>query len=57
MNKKFWYEMRLRPIGIGCQPKGMIEFNEDKGNWGIVAYDRELTDKELDDFDMLKWKK
>jgi len=58
MNKKlYWYEMRLRPIGIGCQPKGMIEFNEDKGNWGIVAYDRKLTEKELNDYDMLEWKK
>jgi len=56
MSEKFWYEMKLRPIGIGCQPKGMIEFNEDRGSWGIVAYDRELTAKELDDYDMLEWK-
>lgn len=58
MNEKlYWYEMRLRPMGIGCQPKGIVEFNENKGNWGIVAYDRKLTEKELNDYDLLEWKK
>ena len=55
-NKIYWYEMKQRPIGIGCQPKGMVEFNEDKGNWGIVAYDRELTEKELSDYEIEIWK-
>lgn len=56
-NKLHWYEMVMRPVSIGTQPKGMIEFDEDKGEWGIVAYDRPLTDKELDDYEMRPWKK
>lgn len=53
--KKYFYEMTARPFGIGCQPKGVIEFDEDKGEWGIIAYDRELTDKEIEDYELRKW--
>jgi len=53
--QKFWYEMMLRPVGIGCQPSGFVEFDEEQGTWGIVAYDRQLSDKELNDYDMRKW--
>lgn len=55
MKKLFWYEMLSRPLGIGCQPKGFKEYDESKGNWGIVAYDRKLTDKELSDYEMQEW--
>lgn len=54
--KKFWYEMLKRPISIGCQPIGFIDTDESKGAWGIVAYDRELTKQELDEFEMRVWK-
>lgn len=57
MNKEYWYEMLKRPISPGAQPKGFVAFNEEKGKWGIVKYDRELTQKELDDFEMKKWNK
>lgn len=50
-----WYEMIKRPISIGCQPKGFIEVNHLHGAWGIVAYDRELTDDELMEYEMSIW--
>src|SRR5699024_10481750 len=51
----YWYEMRQRPVSLGCQPKEFVEFDDDEGKHGIVAYNRELTDKELNDFDMKEW--
>ncbi|WP_449354666.1 ArdC-like ssDNA-binding domain-containing protein [Virgibacillus natechei] len=51
----YWYEMMHRPVSLGCQPTGFVDFIEDKGNHGIVAYERELKEKELSDFDMQKW--
>lgn len=51
----YWYEMLHRPVSLGCQPKGFVDFIEDKGNHGIVAYEKELTDKELSDFEMQEW--
>ena len=56
-NKKlYWYEMYMRPLGPGCQPKGIVKFVEDKGRWGLVAYDRPLTEEVLDDYEMKEWK-
>lgn len=56
-NTIYWYEMTKRPVSPGAQPKGFIEWKEDKGRHGIVGYERELTDKELDDFEMQVWDK
>jgi hypothetical protein len=47
-----WYELRLRGISLGCQPKDFVEVDHTKGRWGIVAYDRELTKEELDIYEM-----
>ena len=55
MTKKYWYEMRQRPVNLGCQPKGFVDRDPDKGRWGLVAYEWELTEKELNDFAMRKW--
>lgn len=54
--KLYWYEMWKRPVDIGCQPKGFVDFDNDKGRHGIVSYDRPLTEKELNDYDMRVWK-
>jgi len=51
----YWYEMCKRPVSIGCQPKGFVEFDDEKGKHGIIAYDKVLTDKELNVFEMKKW--
>src|SRR5699024_1912647 len=47
-----WYEMLYRPISPGCQPKGFCQYNFDVGRHGIVAYERELTEDELDKNEM-----
>ena len=52
---EYVYEMTARPVSIGTQPKGFTWFDESKGNWGIVAYDRELTEKELQEYEMREW--
>lgn len=51
----YWYEMRLRPVSIGTQPRGFIQVDHDKGRHGIVAYDREISDADLEYYDMIKW--
>lgn len=53
--KLYWYEMVKRPVDLGCQPTGFVAVDHKKGRWGIVAYERKLTQKELDDFDMRVW--
>ena len=50
------YGMLSRPFSIGCQPKGCIDVIEtDKlidGFWNILIYDRELTDEEIESFEL-----
>ena len=53
--KEYVYEMTARPVSIGTQPKGFKWFDEEQGEWGIVAYDRELTEQELIEYEMRKW--
>lgn len=53
--KIHWYEMTSRPISPGSQPKGFVDWKEDEGRHGLVAYNRALTEKELNDFEMKEW--
>lgn len=47
------YGMRLRPCGIGCQPKGFVEcLDGDKQYWNYLLYDRELSPKEVADYEL-----
>ena len=52
------YGMRLRPFSIGCQPmNGLINVKPERiiGSrhyWNILVYSRELTDKELRDYEL-----
>jgi hypothetical protein len=50
------YGMRLRPAGIGCQPKGFIDIEDvnknETGYWSIVEYDRKLTEEETKHYSM-----
>ena len=55
-NKIYWYEFRLRGFSLGCQPKGWINRDESQGRWGIIAYDRELTASECEDYDLRVWR-
>ena len=55
---KFLYGMRLRGFSIGCQPMngllGVEDFSTANGKsyWSVIAYDRELTEKEVDDYEL-----
>ena len=58
---KHTYYFRLRPPSPGCQPSnGLLEMNGEKiihnerEYWGSCTYDRELTDKELYEYDLDK---
>ena len=50
------YGMKLRPAGIGCQPKGFIDIEDvnknETGYWSIVEYDRKLTTEEMNHYSM-----
>lgn len=54
--KRYWYGMRLRPCGPGCQPKGFLDWQEaDKwrdGYWSYVCYSRPLSQKDMTDYDL-----
>lgn len=48
------YYMNERPLGIGAQPKGFVSFDEEDvgGRYGAIYYDRPLTQKELEDYEL-----
>ena len=59
MGKLYVYGMRLRPFSIGCQPKeGFVERRDSstawygKEYWDYIVYDRELTDKEIRQYEL-----
>lgn len=54
MSKKYWYKMK-RPRGPGSQPKGIVDFNDDEGDYGIIAYERELTEQEIEEYELKKY--
>jgi hypothetical protein len=56
------YYLTLRPVGIGTQPKGMVDWQNfdrrtyvpeiDHEAWGWVEYDAPLTEEEIIAYDM-----
>lgn len=53
----FRYGMKYRGFSIGCQPmNGLVERVDDTtGKYhDVLIYDRELTDKEVDDYELEK---
>lgn len=49
------YGMRLRGYSIGCQPKkGLIDVLEpyDNNYYNVLVYDRELTESEMEDYEL-----
>ena len=56
MDLLFKYEMKSRPFGIGCQPKGHINYEEKvkskDGCWGILTYDRKLSPEEIYSYEL-----
>ena len=51
----YYYGMRLRPFGIGCQPKDCVYRVEGvvaEGYWDIIAYERKLSEDEMYQYDL-----
>ena len=49
------YGMRLRGFSIGCQPmQGFMERQDDPTGkyWDILVYDRELSEQEVEDYEL-----
>ena len=57
---EYRYRMRLRPFDMGCQPTDGLEDIEDEQTvngrhyWNILIYSRELSDKEVADYELDK---
>lgn len=49
----YWYEYKHRGFSLGCQPSGFIDRNENLGRFGWIAYNRALTDKELEEYELI----
>ena len=56
---RYVYGMRLRPAAPGAMPKeGLVQidigdaYSMRRNYWGILTYDRQLTEKECDDYDL-----
>ena len=52
---EYRYGMRLRGFSIGCQPRqGFIERLDDTSGryYDILAYDRQLTETEINDYEL-----
>jgi hypothetical protein len=56
-NNVFWYEYRLRGFSPFCQPKGHIDHNPTMGRHGIIAYNRQLTEHELNEYELKLYNK
>lgn len=55
MKEEFKYGMRLRGFSPGAQPmKGLLDRADDPAGkyWDILVYDRELTEKEVRDYEL-----
>ena len=54
----FYYGMKYRPFGIGCQPRGFVNVIEAQKNidgyYSIVVYERELTETEIYGYELIK---
>ncbi|MCU6603834.1 hypothetical protein OCO53_25675 [Peribacillus frigoritolerans] len=50
--KLHWYEYQYRGFSIGCQPNGFVKNDPEHGKFGAIAYERKLTDEELESFEL-----
>lgn len=49
----FKYTYRTRGFSIGCQPKDFIKFEEGEHKFETIYYDRELTKKEIEEYELI----
>lgn len=52
MMPKYWYSYRLRGPSIGAQPDDFLEWTDDFGRFGAVAYGRRLTAQEMKQYSL-----
>ena len=57
MVQEYKYGMRLRGFSPGCQPKGVSRREDDPSGryYDILVYNRQLTEKELTDYELDKF--
>ena len=57
---RYIYGLKMRPFSPGAQPKeGFLYANEESklAKYGIVCYDRELSEQEVDEYELVDFKK
>lgn len=52
----YWYQYLYRGFSPFCQPDGYVKVKESIGKWGIIAYNRPLTKKELNEYELVEYK-
>ena len=50
---KFKYTYKTRGFSIGCQPKDFIETKQQEHKFETIFYDRELTEKEIEEYELI----
>lgn len=50
---KYWYYYTKEGMAPGNQPGGFVNQKTNMGEFGSIAYDRELTNDELDKFSLV----
>ncbi|MEM5592787.1 hypothetical protein AAHH67_15460 [Niallia circulans] len=49
----YWYQYSLRGFSPFCQPKGHVKLDDSVGRYGAIAYNRQLTSNELEEYELL----
>jgi hypothetical protein len=49
---RHWYKYKFRGHSIGCQPDDFVSHDVQIGKFGAVAYDRELTEEEIQAYEL-----
>lgn len=60
MTCRYYYRMRLRGVGPGCQPKGFVDTVKKvtlcgetfTATYDILIYSRKLTDEEVEEYEL-----
>ena len=49
------YTYKFRGMGPGCQPKGFLDWQNITGyKYEVITYDRELTEKEMLEYELIE---
>ena len=56
MEKLYTYSYKLRGFSLGCQPSGFVSHNDNLDKLGTVTYNKELTDNQINDYELVPYK-